>query len=63
MSVTNLEANCPHCGAEALEARVSGCTYDAATLDIIVECMVDEGGCGRVLNAFVPFAEMMELEA
>lgn len=61
--MTDIDAACPHCGAEALEARVTAAAHDPTTLDIIVECMVDEGGCGRVLNAFVPFAEMMELEA
>lgn len=56
-----ISAPCPACGEQVLGLCANEAAHDHSLFDLVIECSVDEGGCGRVINAFVPFADFTEV--
>ncbi|MCO7557341.1 hypothetical protein [Metapseudomonas otitidis] len=53
-----LQGKCPHCNADGTrELYVSQAEHDPSLIDLVVQCF----SCERVLNEFVPIANMMLL--
>lgn len=61
MSGAPIDGACSQCGEEQLHASVEIAAHDPGLLDVILKCDAERGGCGHVLNSFLPISEMMEV--